>query len=94
MQDLIVSLAKRLDRIERVIEKMMTMLKSDVRRQNEAEPARVKTEDQECTHNGVKKTLRSSQDLNLSLLNADQMLLPTEPPEALALEQRVDGIYP
>ena len=81
MQDLIVSLAKRLDRIERVIEKMMTMLKSDVRRQNEAEPVRVKTEDQECTHNGVKKTLRSSQDLNLSLLNAGQMLLPTEPLE-------------
>ena len=28
-----------------------------------------------------KKTLRSSQDLNLGLLNAGQMLLPTEPLE-------------
>ena len=27
---------------------------------------------------GKKKTLRSSQDLNLGLLNAGQMLLPTE----------------
>ena len=53
MQDLIVNLAKRLDRIERAVEKMMRMLKSDVRRQNEAELVRVKTEDEECTHNGL-----------------------------------------
>ena len=32
---------------------------------------------------GEKKTLRSSQDLNLGLLNAGQMLLPTEPLELL-----------
>ena len=31
----------------------MRMLKSDVRRQNEAEPVRVKTEVEECTHNRV-----------------------------------------
>ena len=39
-----------------------------------------------------KKTLRSSQDSNLGPLNSGQMLLPTEPLEALG--QRIDGIYP
>ena len=53
MQDLIVNVAKRLDRIERAVEKMMRVLKSDARRPNEAEPVRVKAEDEECLHNGV-----------------------------------------
>ena len=35
---------------------------------------------------GEKKTLRSSQDLNLGLLNADQMLLP------VASERRSDAL--
>ena len=32
--------------------------------------------------------------LNLGHLNSGQILLPTEPLELLALEQRIDGIYP
>ena len=42
----------------------------------------------------AKKDMRSSQDSNLGPLNSSQMLLPTEPTRALALEQRIDGIYP
>ena len=40
---------------------------------------------------GRKKTLRYSQDLNLGLLNASQILFPTEPTGALSLEHRRDG---
>ena len=53
MQDLTVNVAKRLDQIERAVEKMMRVLKSDAKRPNEAEPVRVKAEDEECLHNGV-----------------------------------------
>ena len=38
------------------------------------------------------KTLRSSQHLNLSLLNASQIFLPTEPLELWTVVQWLDGI--